>query len=59
MAEWLDVAGARALWRDAPADDATLLLYLEAAKAAVIAYAPADPNVTPTEPPLALDGGTP
>lgn len=43
MAAWLSLVDARKLWRDAPADDLVLTSYLEAAKAAMIAYAnPAD-----------------
>jgi hypothetical protein len=41
MATWADLETARSLWRDAPADDATLTLYLRSAQGAVIAYAPA------------------
>lgn len=40
MATWLTGDEARVLWRDAPADDTTLDLYLEAAKIAVLAFAP-------------------
>lgn len=40
MATWATLSEARQLWRDAPADDATLTLYLSAAQGAVIAYAP-------------------
>lgn len=40
MANWADAETARRLWRDAPADDATLALYLASAQSAVIAYAP-------------------
>lgn len=38
--DWADLTLARALWRDAPADDTLLRVYLDAAQAAVIAYAP-------------------
>ncbi|TQJ31950.1 hypothetical protein [Microbacterium sp. SLBN-146] len=37
---WNTLADARAIWRDAPADDPTLGLYLESANASCLAYAP-------------------
>jgi hypothetical protein len=40
MAVWAAPETARKLWRDAPADDETLQLYLNSAQTAVISYAP-------------------
>jgi hypothetical protein len=40
MATWADTETARKLWRDAPADDAVLVLYLSAAREACLAFAP-------------------
>lgn len=38
---WLTLEEARTLWKDAPASDPTLTLYLESVKPALLAYAPA------------------
>lgn len=54
--DWATLGQARALWRDAPADDGVLQIYLDAAEVAVAAYAP-DPDDWPAslpEPPIAL-----
>ncbi|MCR2785434.1 MULTISPECIES: hypothetical protein [unclassified Microbacterium] len=50
---WNTLTEARAIWRDAPASDPVLTLYLESAHSACLAYAPSlveDPNV--------IDGGS-
>jgi hypothetical protein len=56
MAYWHTPTTARTFWRDAPGDDNVLAAYLSAARAAVLAYAPAIPD----EPqPDIIDGGGP
>jgi hypothetical protein len=58
MATWHSLASARQYWSGAPADDIVLASYLEAARTAVLAYAPAlspfdaagDPTFVPPEP---------
>lgn len=49
---WNTLEEARAVWRDAPANDETLTLYLESAHSACLAFAPALPEPEEGEEPV-------